>query len=91
MLLFQAQHSADLAEASTMFLSARHCRVSLSKMDVDEEVIYLLEGFQGVQGIDSLIFFRLVGVNCRSAMLAQFMLFLSQSKEKELNKTTVSK
>ena len=47
------------------------------------------EGFQGAQGIDGLTFFRLVGANSRSARLAQFMLFLSQSKEKELNKSTV--
>lgn len=58
-------------------------------MDVAEEVIYLPEGFQGVQGIDSLIFMRFVGTNSRSTRLAQFMLFLSQSKEKELNKGTV--
>ena len=36
-----------------------------------------------------LIFFRLVGTNWRPARLAQFMLFLSQGKEKELNKSTV--
>ena len=61
----------------------------MHRTDVNEEAISLIEGFQGVQGIDSLIFIRLVGINSRSARLAQFMLFLSRSKEKELNKSTV--
>ena len=89
MLLFQAQHSADLVEASTIFVPARHFRISTSKMHVAEEAISLSESFQEVQRIDSLILIRLMETNSRSAELAQFMLFLSQSKEKELNKRTV--
>ena len=54
-------------------------RGSMSEASVDEEEIALPEGFQGTQGINSLNFFRLVGANCRSARLAQFMLFLSQN------------
>ena len=61
------------------------------KMYVDEEEIPLPEGFQGVQDIDCLIFIRLVEGNSRSTRLAQFMLFLSQSKEKGINKSTVWK
>jgi len=61
------------------------------KMYVEQEEIPLSEGFQGVQGIDCLIFIRLVEENGRSTRLAQFMLFLSQSKEKGINKSTVWK
>ena len=61
------------------------------KMYVDEEEIPLPEGFQGVQDIDCLIFIRLVEENSRSTRLAQFMLFLSQRKEKGINTSTVWK
>ena len=63
-------------------------RGSISKAYVDEEGISLSEGFEGAQGIESLIFFRLSETNCRSAKLAQFMLFPSRGRENELNKSS---
>ena len=56
----------------------------MSKAYVDEEEMPLPEGCQGAQGIDSLIFFRLVGANCRPARLAQFMLFYPKVKKRNL-------
>ena len=61
----------------------------MSTMGVDEEALSVTDGSQGGPGIDSLISMRLVGANRHSARLAQFMLFLPQSQEKELNKSTV--
>ena len=62
---------------------------SMSKVYLDKKEIDLPEGFQKHRRMDGLLFFRLLRANYRSARLAQFMLFLSKSKEKGLNKNTV--